>query len=214
MQAFLLQIDESPLHTSFCDYISSDVRHETPIEESSKLAGMKKRISEEGLDFDTLRRMGFEFEAPMDEFSSQAASGGSIGGIVGEQEYGIIEADYSEFSGNENLDNSVLTPANAPEMGVSESSLEESTPVEELYGKKSVKQIHVTDREIIKVSTRRLGRYVFTSPLAVKISVKRGEVILKGRAETSADKLRVEEILRSIPGVRGVTNNIHLEHRH
>lgn len=49
---------------------------------------MPKR-SIEATDFRRLKRSGFEFEAPVDEYSAQPDSGSTTGGTIGMQEYGI-----------------------------------------------------------------------------------------------------------------------------
>lgn len=52
-------------------------------------------------DFDTLKQLGFELEAPQDEFSYQPDSGSVTDGIIGVQEYGINIVLDAEGRGSE-----------------------------------------------------------------------------------------------------------------
>ncbi len=47
-------------------------------------------------------------------------------------------------------------------------------------------------------------------PESVTIKVKDGRVSLKGEVETYAERQRAENIIRTLPGVKAVTNKIHL----
>ena len=57
---------------------------------------LKKSMSpkKEDQEFNALKKMGFEFEAPQDEFSYQPDSGSTANGPIGKQEYGIdVDSD-------------------------------------------------------------------------------------------------------------------------
>lgn len=56
----------------------------------------KNDNNEEKEDFEKLQKLGFELNPPVDRFSDQPDSGSSIGGIRGEQEYGILGGIASE----------------------------------------------------------------------------------------------------------------------
>jgi hypothetical protein len=50
---------------------------------------MARKLSKEGKDYRRLQALGFDFRSSQDEFSQQPDSGGTQGGIIGKQEYGI-----------------------------------------------------------------------------------------------------------------------------
>ena len=55
----------------------------------AQLRKPRRRRDEEGREFNELRKIGFEFKAPVDTYSMQPDSSSTIDGIRGEQEYGI-----------------------------------------------------------------------------------------------------------------------------
>ena len=48
-------------------------------------------------------------------------------------------------------------------------------------------------------------------PLKIEVEVKNGEVTLKGKADTEKEKQLSEKIARSVEGVTGVENHLHIE---
>src|SRR5688572_27725648 len=76
-------------------------------------------VERESSDFERLKKAGFEFRSPVDEYSYQPGSSGVIGGTVGADEYGIgggvaSENSRSKARGADDEGADVLTPDPIP----------------------------------------------------------------------------------------------------
>ncbi|HYC41301.1 MAG TPA: BON domain-containing protein [Chitinophagaceae bacterium] len=65
----------------------------------------------------------------------------------------------------------------------------------------------------VRIRSELLDRLTHDSkidPLHIHVEVREGKVLLKGTIDTEEEKRKVEEIARSIEGVHGVENHLHV----
>ena len=65
-----------------------------------------------------------------------------------------------------------------------------------------------SDERVANAITALVAKEDSIKPYELKIDVTSGKVILSGKVTTSANRQRIEEIARQVPGVKAVTNDI------
>jgi len=184
-----------------------------------KITLMATKDRREGKEAERLRKLGFEFESPVDDYSYQPDSGSRIGGIRGRQEYGIaggVSWETDTIAQGPSLqDNRPLDQINIESSGISEFS-EEATHGAEALEREShqgqaqrLHQLSTDDlRELIR---ERLEHHAKIDVSSIQISVTPpGVVTLEGEAHSVAERLRLEEVVSALPGVRGVANHLRI----
>jgi hypothetical protein len=176
-------------------------------------------------DFERLTKQGFELRPPVDEYSYQPDSGSTIGGLRGEQEYGIAGGPANDAApdpqpaaaereaGVEEVEFSAdpLPYGEVSEgfAGVSEWSADQSQSVAREGTEEERRKLeHRKDESIEQELKLKLAGHPELDVSEVKISVKNHAVLLEGRVKQESDKTHVREIVEAIPGVRTVENEL------
>lgn len=108
---------------------------------------MKKKTKATTNQFDELKRIGYEFKAPQDEFSYQPDSGSTANGSIGKQEYGIdIDPDAQNLLSIESEKTEDREDPSGLILGESNWSQEHRLPADEIKG--------AADNKIIKISEK------------------------------------------------------------
>lgn len=169
----------------------------------------KRRNVRSESDSQTLKENGFEFRAPVDEYSYQPDSGSVTGGILGEQEYGI-SGGISDEESRAGVDAKEASAVNRQEAGVSEYSekithpLDEPGEVKRASSSYSVSAVRLKRLIVERLSSR---NDLSIARLVANVSDD-GAVTLEGETFTNIQKSRAEEVVRSIPGVQAVVNGL------
>ena len=162
---------------------------------------MEKKAEREGREFDDLKKIGFEFRSPQDEFSYQPDSGSTAHGIAAKQEYGIdvdLDADTTLLNG-ESPEESPLTLI----PGESEWSQENRLPSED---RKEFPLI-TKDDELFATIYDRLIDHPRLRKIMITIRVVQGVVTLCGEVPSDVAKRLLKKfphrsrgkLLREIP---------------
>ena len=160
----------------------------------------RKRNLEVG-DFKSLQELGFEFEAPQDEFSYQPDSGGLADGNIAKPEFGIdIDLD-AESNDSEAL------------------SVED--PLVPIPGESSWSQNHRRPEELIKEVIRSEKDESLSSKIQVQlhdqpgltkarisVHVESGVVTLSGEVPDGITRLYASDVVRALPGVADLNNEL------
>lgn len=154
---------------------------------------MPRKLSEEGKDFNQLRGLGFEFETPQDEYTYQSGSGSAAGGIAGKQEYGID-----------------TTLDSAKNRGIVESR--DAIEVENPADRKLAKEIEKnSDREHLEFLKTRLGNHPDLNVEDLKLGIDTaGNLMVKGTVNTSAEMVRLKEMVEAVAGFRSYSIDVRI----
>ncbi len=94
---------------------------------------MSKIKKTDAKDFNKLKNIGLEFEAPQDEYSYQPDSGSTANGLIGKQEYGIdIDIDAQPYENEPFLEGNNIEDSSLPIPGESEYSQSNRLPQDEI----------------------------------------------------------------------------------
>jgi osmotically-inducible protein OsmY len=178
---------------------------------------MPTRDRREGKDADNLRRLGYEYQSPVDDYSHQPDSGSRIGGTRGKQEYGIEggvawESDTQPPSQIIH-DTHTLEGINAESSGISEFSQDATRGVEGFeHAARAEHPQHLTEEHLESLIRERLDHHDRIDAAQIRVSVVQpGIVVLSGNVRTHAENLRTVELISAIPGVDGIDNRLSVE---
>lgn len=184
---------------------------------------MGRRNNVESESFNRLKREGFEFEAPEDEYSEQPASSSHIGGVEGRQEFGIEggvadeeqtdppisprdNAEGRDLSSEDPQPYGVVDPGYA---GLSEWSASQGGAVDEtLSHSRPSSEFDRDDQEIVNDIRNKLVTHKDVDTSHVQLAVTKGRVILQGEVSSEANRVRLDEVCQAIPGVKDVDNRL------
>lgn len=97
---------------------------------------MPKNKKKDAPEFTALKKIGFEFADPQDEYSYQPDSGSTANGLIGRQEYGIdIDLDALPYENEPVVEGNNIEDSTLPIPGESEFSQENRLPPDELDAK-------------------------------------------------------------------------------
>ncbi len=175
---------------------------------------MSTKDRREGKDSEDLKKLGFELEPPVDDYSSQPDSGSRIGGTRGRQEYGIeggiaSESDIPSES-DEVRDTRPLNGINVETMGISEFS-EEATHGVEGFERATREEHHQTipTEYLENLIRERLDHHDRIDARSIHVTVVQpGIVVLAGDVHSHSENLRVVEVVSAIPGVDAIDNRL------
>jgi osmotically-inducible protein OsmY len=178
---------------------------------------MSTKDRREGKDSEELKKLGFELNPPVDDYSSQPDSGSRMGDARGRQEYGIEGEIASEndprAQSDEAQDTRPLDGINVEAIGVSEFS-EEATHGVEGFERAAREEHHQTipDDYLESLIRERLEHHdrIDASSISIMV-VHAGIVVLTGGVRSHAENLRVVEVVSAIPGVEAVDNRLSVE---
>jgi osmotically-inducible protein OsmY len=180
---------------------------------------MATKDRREGKEAERLRKLGFEFESPVDDYSYQPDSGSRIGGLRGRQEYGIRGGVSSESDTTPQApslqDNRLLDQGNVESSGVSEFSEEATHGAQalerEAHQGQTQRHHQLSTDDLGELIQERLEHHAKIDVSSIHISLtSSGVVTLEGEAHSVAERLRVEEVVSAIPGVREIANHLRI----
>lgn len=169
-------------------------------------------------DATRMRDLGYELRAPVDEYSDQPDSGSSIGGIRGQQEYGISGgiADESDSSLRSRADSEALAEStvalDSSQIGISEFSDHITQSPDDVVESKTPSSAFDETPTILRASIyQRLKAHKLIDASALRVHVaEKGTVLLQGDANSPAERSRIEDIVRAVPGVKVVANKLEI----
>jgi len=172
-----------------------------------------RKENEESADSNRLRELGFEYNPPVDEYSYQPDSGGTIGGVRGKNEFGIAGGIA------EDVDNKVaplglrgtretVEKGEIDELGISEFMGHATTAPDVTPSKIPSSDIDRPDKDIRENIDLVLRTNTAIPSDRISVRVHDGAVVLKGKVKTVAQKLHVQEIVSAIPGVKRTINDL------
>ncbi len=166
---------------------------------------MSKKTKSEAHEFNSLKKIGFELEAPQDEYSYQPDSGSTANGIIGKQEYGIDVNPDAQGRENE-LDGKrrQIEDSSMPIPGESEYSQKHRLPDEEI----DENSVNHNDELLVKIVTKQLSQHPMLRQTPISVDADGGVVILQGEVRDDAAKLLFQEIIRDYSGVTSVINKL------
>jgi osmotically-inducible protein OsmY len=178
---------------------------------------MTTKDRREGKDAEELKKLGFEFEPPVDDYSYQPDSGSRIGGTRGRQEYGIqggVSWESDAPGRTEGVqDGRPLDEINVDASGISEFSEEATHGVEgfERAARKEHAQ-KIPDEYLESLIRERLEHHDRIDGRTIRVTVVHpGIVALSGDVHSHSENLRVVEVVSAIPGVEAIDNRLHVE---
>ncbi len=181
---------------------------------------MSTKDRREGRYSEELKKLGFELEPPVDDYSSQPDSGSRMGGTRGREEYGIEGEVASEndlqSESYEERDTKPLEGINVEALGISEFS-EEATHGIEGFERAAREEHHQTipDEYLESLIRERLEHHDRIDARSIRVTVVQpGIVVLAGDIHTHSENLRVVEVVSAIPGVEGIDNRLRIAERH
>jgi osmotically-inducible protein OsmY len=139
------------------------------------------------------------------EFDCQPDSGGRIGGIRGSQEYGISE-DSAELGD--------VVEESSELLGISEFSEHAQHALDDDQSSQKIPSSTFTlpPAELEVLIAERLADNKSMDLTRVVISAnEEGAVVLVGEVRSEMEKVRLEEIVTSIPGAKSVLNLVHIQ---
>ena len=162
---------------------------------------MSKNSNLEASDFDALKKLGYEFENPQDEFSYQPDSGGLADGSIAKSEFGIDVDPDAESDDKE-------TPS-------------VDNPLIAIPGESSWSQNHRRPEELIKEASRSekdevlstkvqecLHHHPRLTDVQISVHVERGVVTLSGEVPDGITKIYASDVVRALPGVADLYNEL------
>lgn len=168
---------------------------------------------------DTLRKLGFGLEHPPDDYSDQPSSSGRIGGVRGQQEYGIeggvAQERHTEAGDEPANDPQLLDSVEAASETLSDFS-EEAGRAEERKDENDEERAALKERpvpgDLKSLIQDRLDHNHYIDSASITVDVEpSGLVILSGRVRTEAESLRASEITASLPGVLAIDNKLQID---
>jgi osmotically-inducible protein OsmY len=180
---------------------------------------MSTKDRREGKEAEEIKKLGFELEPPVDDYSSQPDSGSRMGGARGRQEYGIEGEIASENDLHskeyEEQDTHPLEGINVEALGISEFS-EEATHGVEGFERAAREEHHQTipDEYLENLIRERLEHHDRIDARSIRVTVVRpGIVVLAGDVHSHSENLRIVEVVSAIPGVDAIDNRLRVEER-
>jgi osmotically-inducible protein OsmY len=177
---------------------------------------MSTKDRREGQDAEKLKKLGFELEAPVDDYSSQPDSGSRMGGTRGRQEYGIegdIASEKDQQVESEELqDTRSLEGVTVEAIGISEFS-EEATHGAEGFERAAREEHHqrIPDDYLESLVRERLEHHERIDAHSICVTVVHpGIIVLAGDVHSHSENLRVVEVVSAIPGVEAIDNQLHV----
>jgi hypothetical protein len=160
-----------------------------------------------------------EGETDGNSFDVQPDSGGVIGGVRGEQEYGIRDAveedSLEELNVGSQEDSEFVSeddPAGSLPMeggSASEYTLDQGRGLDELEESEDESEtLQMDDTKIMQSTMNALTRNPDVHIKNLRLEVERGTVTLTGEARAESDRIRARELAEAIPGVREVRSRL------
>jgi hypothetical protein len=177
---------------------------------------MSTKDRREGKESNQLRRLGYEYKPPVDEYSYQPDSGSRIGGVRGKNEYGIEGGIAWEDDAHGKVTaNADRRPLDDPTTGASDFSIAATHGMEGLY--EAAREEHpqeIPPPYLESLIRERLEHHHKIHAQSLKVDVTpTGEVTVSGEVPSESERLRINEVLAALPGVRTVTCLIRVEKR-
>jgi len=163
------------------------------------MGNKNKTQRSEGDDFREMKELGFELESPQDTYSDQPGSGSTIGGVRGEQEYGIDTSVDAQGRGSQMRSQSNVA---------FDSSEPSRTPESEAISNEAGTSESVNISDLKTLIEDRLDRNPHFSAREYNVSVNGGAVTISGEVTSHSSKLLIDELLSSFPEVREIYNNV------
>jgi len=189
--------------------------------------------------FGALRKIGFELRAPVDEYSEQPGSGGTMGGRRGTQEYGI-EGGVAQEDGhdrdrasNVDINSSDIEPEGAriPQdlmdrsyPGVSQYTSEHMVGAEQsepglLPSQESIPNVLAEEEgetigraDLETLLRQRLMNHPELKNESIQISIdEERRAFLRGRVHSDAARMHVQEIAEAVLGSNDIANLLEVE---
>jgi hypothetical protein len=157
-------------------------------------------------EFNELQKLGFEFNAPQDEFSYQPDSGSNATGQIGELEYGIdIDIDAQPYENDIAIEGNGIEDSSNPIPGVSEWSQQNRLPIDR---EETLDTGTDSDSLLYTLIHNHLTHNPTVRRLSIFIEVERGAVILSGEVPDDTTRLLVDNIVGGIPGVVSLNSEL------
>lgn len=175
---------------------------------------MSTKDRREGKEAEQLRKLGYEYQPPVDDYSYQPDSGSRIGGITGKQEYGIqggVSWEVDHHGKVDGLQDRIPTDEITTEStGVSDFSVCATHGVEALEEAARASHPQLMPPQYLEsLIQERLDHHNQIAPHTLAISATpAGVVTITGQVRRDAERLRIEEVVAAIPGVTEVENRI------
>ncbi len=166
---------------------------------------MSKKIGIEAEEFNALKKIGFEFDPPQDEYSYQPESSGSASGEIGKQEYGI-DVDL-ESPNSQKMVSNELEDYSSPVLGESEWSQKNRIPLDELQNEFNAE----SDDILYLLIQKSLDQNPQLDDLNISIEVENGNVNLFGEVANDAIKLLISDIIEDLSGVNTLNNSLKIQ---
>ncbi len=165
---------------------------------------MATKTKKDAKDFEALKNIGLELEAPQDEYSYQPGSSGIASGAVAEQEYGV-DVDLDAAANGEAVGEELENPT-MPIPGESSWSQNHRLPME---GAEHLEKL--SDEDLLELVEERLDHHPQLGGLKIAVIVNHGAVALRGRVPSEAARLQAGELVEALPGVTDIRNSLEVE---